>query len=330
MIILYGLLILIGLIGLIFLKKIMELKKGKQMAEARLSAMKITRIASPGAVKSLSILPLVDYYASRPDLKTEPGVSYLVTADDTQILMDVGFNKKKEHPSPLLHNMKALGVSVSDLDMIFISHAHLDHLGGMQDQKEKTFSLSRGLVSIPDIPVYAPVKLSASRWNQGPKPQAITEPTVLKDGIVSIGVIPRFLFLMGDTPENALAVNVAGKGIVLVIGCGHQTIERIIERTRRLFSEPIYAVIGGLHYPVFGGRIMLGPINLQHLVGSDRPPWTGIQAADAESAIAAIQKVSPKIVALSPHDSSDWSLDRFKQAFGDAYVELKVGQEIVI
>jgi 7,8-dihydropterin-6-yl-methyl-4-(beta-D-ribofuranosyl)aminobenzene 5'-phosphate synthase len=330
MIILYIFLILVGLIGLIFLKKIIELKKGKKAADARLAAMRITRIPSPGAVKSLSILPLVDYYATRPDLKTEPGVSYLVTADDTRILVDVGFNKKKEHPSPLLHNMKALGVSVSDLDMIFISHAHLDHLGGMQDQKEKTFSLSRGPVSIPDIPVFAPVKLSASRWNQGPTPKTITDPTVLKDGIISIGIIPRFLFLMGYTPENALAVNVAGKGIVLIIGCGHQTIERIIERTRALFSEPIYAIIGGLHYPVFGGRIMLGPINLQRIVGSDKPPWTGIREADVNSAIAAIKKVSPKIVALSPHDSSDWSLDRFKQAFGDAYVDLKVGQEIVI
>lgn len=330
MIIFYVFLILVALIGLIFLKKIIELKKGRNAAEARLSAMKISRMPAPGAVKSLSILPLVDYYAIRPDLKTEPGVSYLVTADSTRILVDVGFNKKKEHPSPLLHNMNALGVSPSDLDMIFISHAHLDHLGGMQDQKEKTFSLSRGPVSLPDIPVYAPVKLSASRWNQGPKPQEITEPTVLKAGIVSIGVIPRFLFLMGDTPENALAVNVAGKGIVLVIGCGHQTIERIIERTRALFSEPIYAVIGGLHYPVFGGRIMLGPINLQRLVGSDKPPWTGIREADVDHAIAAIKKASPKIVALSPHDSSDWSLDRFKQAFGESYMELKVGQKIVI
>lgn len=330
MMFLYVFLILTGLIALIFFKKIIELKKGKQMAEAQRAAMKITRMPAPGAVTSLSILPLVDYYASRPDLKTEPGVSYLVTADDTRILVDVGFNKKKEHPSPLLHNMKALGVSLSDLNMIFISHAHLDHLGGMQDQKDKTFSLSRGPASIPDIPVYAPVKLSASRWNQGPKPQEITDPTVLKNGIVSIGVIPRFLFLMGYTPENALAVNVAGKGIALIIGCGHQTIERIIERTQALFSEPIYAVIGGLHYPVNGGRIMLGPINIQRIVGSDKPPWTGIRESDVESAIAAIKKVSPKIVALSPHDSSDWSIDRFKQAFGDTYVELKVGEKITI
>jgi 7,8-dihydropterin-6-yl-methyl-4-(beta-D-ribofuranosyl)aminobenzene 5'-phosphate synthase len=45
-------------------------------------------------------MPVVDYYADKPDLKTKPGVSYLIAADDTKILMDVGFIAPKEHPPP--------------------------------------------------------------------------------------------------------------------------------------------------------------------------------------------------------------------------------------
>ncbi|RJP94132.1 MAG: MBL fold metallo-hydrolase [Desulfobacteraceae bacterium] len=330
MIALYVFLGLLAFLSLIIIKKTVELKNGRQAAAADRAKMKIERLTSFGIVKNLSILPLIDYYAERPDLKTEPGVSYLLKADDTLILMDVGFNAKKEHPSPLLHNMQAMNVSPKDLDMIFISHAHLDHLGGMKNQKEKTFSLSQGPVALSGIPVYAPVPLSASSWNPGPKTHVITEPKVLKPGIASIGVIPRFLFLMGQTLENALAVNVEGKGIVLIIGCGHQTIERVIERTLALFDTPIYAIIGGLHFPVGGGRIMIGPVNIQRLVGSDNPPWKSIRETDVQSAIAAIKKVKPKIVALSPHDSSDWSLDQFRKAFGDAYVDIRVGKEIVI
>lgn len=56
----------------------------------------------------------------------------------------------------------------------------------------------------------------------------------------------------------------------------------------------------------------------------------GISESNVQNAIAAIKKVSPKIVALSPHDSSDWSLDQFRQAFGNAYVDIQVGKEIVI
>jgi 7,8-dihydropterin-6-yl-methyl-4-(beta-D-ribofuranosyl)aminobenzene 5'-phosphate synthase len=97
-----------------------------------------------------------------------------------------------------------------------------------------------------------------------------------------------------------------------------------------LFDEPIHGIIGGLHYPVNGGRILLGPINIQRIVGSDTPPWQGIRETDVENAIAAIQQVSPHMVALSPHDTSDWAIDRFRQAFGSAYVDVKVGQQIVI
>ncbi|MEZ4567871.1 MAG: hypothetical protein R2860_13250 [Desulfobacterales bacterium] len=70
----------------------------------------------------------------------------------------------------------------------------------------------------------------------------------------------------------------------------------------RPFDEPIYAIIGGLHYPVYGGRIMISPVNIQRIVGSDRPPWTGIRESDVDSAIAAIKSGFPKIVALSPHE----------------------------
>lgn len=31
-----------------------------------------------------------------------------------------------------------------------------------------------------------------------------------------------------------------------------------------------------------------------------------------------------------PHDSSDWSLSQFRQAFADAYADIRVGREIVI
>lgn len=325
--------IFIGLILLIaafIAAKTLQLKSGRERVNREIASARIHEMTPFGSVEKLSILPLVDFYAARPDLKTEAGVSYLISADETKILLDVGFNAKKETPSPLMHNMETLGVSPQDIDMIFISHAHLDHLGGMADQKQKTFSFSRSAVDVPEIPVYAPVALTPSALNPKPMPHVVNTPTVLKPGIASIGPIPRFLFLMGYTLEHALAVNVAGKGIALVIGCGHQTIERIIDRAQALFKEPIYAIIGGLHYPVNGGRIKLGPINIQRIVGSDRPPWRGIREADVKSAIAAINQVSPAIVSLSPHDSSDWTIEQFRQAFGDRYVDLQVGKEIRI
>jgi 7,8-dihydropterin-6-yl-methyl-4-(beta-D-ribofuranosyl)aminobenzene 5'-phosphate synthase len=49
-----------------------------------------------------------------------------------------------------------------------------------------------------------------------------------------------------------------------------------------------------------------------------------------EAAIKAIKKLNPSMVALSPHDSSDWSIDQFKRAFQNRYRDLKVGRELVM
>ena len=114
-------------------------------------------------MKHLSVLPLIDWYTVGDELVGEPGVSYLVRADDTTIMFDVGLNKGNEHPSPLLRNMKTLGIDFSDIDAIFISHAHCDHLGGM---------------SHPEMHTFAPSGVTAPPW--GPTPTGTTVATVLE------------------------------------------------------------------------------------------------------------------------------------------------------
>lgn len=316
--------------ALLFIKTLLKLKVTKRRVDRELGQTIVRKISDPGTVPSFSLLPLVDYLTDDPRFKTEAGVSYWISAGDTSLLMDLGANAKKEHPSPLMHNMALAGKKTDELDAIYISHTHLDHVGGMREQKNKQFSFSKGPIPLPQLTVYAPEPMTPSENNPGPHVQVLTEPTRIKAGIVSIGAIPRALYLMGYTLENALAFNVEGKGIVLVIGCGHQTIQRIIERVKALFDEPIYAIIGGLHLPAGGGRMKIGPIDIQPVVGTDRPPWNMINDQDTQDAIAAVQAVNPALVALSPHDSSDRSLDRFKAVFGEKFQTIKVGTPITI
>ncbi|MBN1474606.1 MAG: MBL fold metallo-hydrolase [Syntrophaceae bacterium] len=304
----------------------------RNRAEKERNARNYPRIENPGSVSSLTVLPLIDFKTSFPEAKTEPGVSYLVTAGNFKVLMDVGYNAKREHPSPLMSNMKLFGVNLAEINALFISHLHLDHLGGSKDQRKHTFSLSNGPVDFPPIPVYSPlpVKPSSMNFNPGSEIHVSLDPVELAPGVYGLGSIPRALYLMGYTEEQALAVNVVGKGLVLIIGCGHQTVERVIQRAEQLFDLPIYGIIGGLHFPVHGGRIMIGPVNIQAIVGSDRMPWNGINENDVYRAIRAIEDANAKIVSLSAHDSSDWAIDQFKKAFGPAYQDLLVGTPIEI
>ena len=300
--------------------------KGRQRAEEVWQTSQYPRLQDVGSVKNLSILPLIDWYTASDDLEGEPGVSYLIRADDTTILFDMGLNKNHEHPSPLLRNMEKLGVSFDEIDMIFISHNHLDHVGGMQNVREGLFSPSAGYTNLHQMPAYVPVSIT----NPSATPVLITEPTVLAPGIVSMGPIPRQLFFLGWTPEQSLAINVEGKGIVLIIGCGHPTIQRIIDRKEMLFQQRLYGVIGGLHYPVTASRSEKYGLPAQQHFGTGRWPWEPITRADVHEAISFIYRRDPRIVSLSPHDSCDWSLSAFRDAFGTRYQELMVGKEIVV
>ena len=299
---------------------------GRRRADRVWAAARYPKLKDMGTVKRLTILPLIDWYTAHEDLAGEPGVSYLVRADDTTVLFDVGLNEREEHPSPLLRNMAALGVEVADIDELVISHAHEDHVGGMSHMMRRTFALSGQPVDLRGIPAYVPVPLS----NPTARVTVVDGPCVIAPGVASMGPIPRQLFFFGWTPEQSLAVNVEGKGIVLIVGCGHSTLQRIVDRAEMLFDEPLYSVVGGLHYPVTGARTVKLGIPMQKVLGTGKLPWRPITRDEVRQAIAYLQRHNPQLVALSPHDSCDWSIEAFRQAFGGAHEDLLVGREIIV
>ncbi len=327
--IIIGFLGLIAFIALILINKTNEVNKARPIVDKKYRDTRIDKFGNIGTIQSLKITPLIDSESISDNFKTENGVSMYIQAGEKTILMDLGFNRKKEHPSPLLHNMKELNLSFDSLDSIFFSHAHLDHLGGMNEQQNLEFSISHEKVETPQIPVYSPITIKPSDFNTQLSQVHVSEaPHIIYPGIASIGSIPRHLFMMGYVEEQALAFNLENKGIVLLVGCGHQTVERIIERTKKLFDEPIYAIIGGLHFPLLKNSPFSVMGLIQYIVGSDRPPWKGLSMIDLDNAIQSIKNANVQYVGLSPHDSSEYSISLFKEAFGDKYIDVKVGKTI--
>ena len=329
-----ALIIIIVLIALpagLIITKTIQVNKGRSIANNEFVNTKVDKFSEPESVKKLTVLPLIDSESVNNNLETENGVSYLISANDKQILLDLGFNRAKKHPSPLLHNMEVLNKSFEDIDYIVFSHAHLDHLGGIKEQKTRTFSISKSKVDTPEIPVFAPVELHPSELNPQLDKITVSEnPVKIIPGVYTTGVIPRHLFLMGRTLEQALAIKLEDKGIVLILGCGHQTIQRVIERTKKLFDDRIYAVFGGLHFPLLKkDNISLLSV-IQYIVGSDRSPWNGLSEKDVYDAIEYLKSEDVQLIGLSPHDSSKWSIKEFRKAFGEKYVDIKVGKEIVL
>jgi 7,8-dihydropterin-6-yl-methyl-4-(beta-D-ribofuranosyl)aminobenzene 5'-phosphate synthase len=283
----------------------------------------VRKVEDLGSVSRLSIMPLVEFYPSDDRLVGESGVSYLITVDDRKILFDVGCNEHDEEPSPLVHNMKALGIAAADFDAVFISHCHLDHVGGRSCQAHKTFALSKQPVDLGGIPAYVPIPMT----HPSARIEFVAEPCKLGEGLASTGPMDRAIWLVGPVSEQSLLVNVRDKGPVMIVGCGHPSLPRLVERAQTVTGMPLYGIIGGLHFPVTGSRVGKGR---QNIIGNGKLPWQRITRTEAREAATAMARLDLKLVALSAHDSCDWTLDMFRETLGDRYRAVRVGEEIVV
>ena len=281
------------------------------------------RLDSIGEVDQLSIVPVVERLASSADLKGEPGVSYFLRAGTTRLLFDTGLNARGLTRPALVQNADALEVNLQDLDVVVISHLHADHVGGPRTQFGKTFAFSAEALEPRGIPAYVPTVMRHDRADV----VVTSAPTVIAPGVAVLSPLPANMFWLGPLAEQVLIVNVRGFGLVLVSGCGHPGIERMLAATERVLDVPIKGVVGGLHLPVhpFGT-----PLLIQGTVGNPNWPWRPLREEDVVAAIHELTGRAPQFVALSSHDSTPWTYDAFGRAFGGRYRTLRVGDELVV
>ena len=263
-----------------------------------------TSIPNLETTSHLEILPIYEADGTSENFVMGHGVSYLIRTDSATILMDLGYNPDETPTLPALQNMQTMGISLEDLDAIIISHPHPDHVGGVQAWQNKTISLGDYAGSLGDMPIYVPIPMtfSSGKIIYSPEPTLISKDIATTGTISYPEVFPVYLF-SSKGQEQGLVINVAGEGLVMITGCGHPTMERLVSRAETLFGQPVIGVVGGLHYEQ-ASQEKLQP-HIQFL-----------------------ESRQPKLVALSPHDSSPEVLKAFETAFPDAYQFVHVGETI--
>ncbi len=252
----------------------------------------------------LEIVPLYEEAGAKGDLVIGHGVSYLIRTDSATILLDTGNNPDQSTVAPFIQNMRTLGIDWAEIDRIVISHPHPDHVGGTKAWWDHTVSM--GNLALPDslgdrlIFVPAPVTFKGAVHATIP---ALPAPDAATTGVISYPEVFPLSIRQPKGSEQALVVNVAGEGLVVITGCGHPGLEKLVERAETLYGQRVAGVVGGLHY------------------GNST-------ARDLEPHIRFLQTRQPGLVALSPHDSDAPALAAFESAFGDRYHTLRVGETI--
>ena len=270
------------------------------------------------ALSSLSLTVLGEWEAE-PGFRNEAGVSYVLRSERGAILFDVGFGAAS---GVVADNARRLGLGLDDVDAVVISHLHLDHIGGMEAQKARSVAVPPELGPPSGKDLYLPDEASA----EGFTTHVLDVPRVLEQGIATTGPLGRSLFFFGPIEEQVLVARLEGSGLVVITGCGHPTIEVILEMVGRLSGEPVHTVCGGLHYPVKGSRMRLWGLPAQRLFGTGKPPWRPIDDDDLERAIAVMNRAGVRRLLISAHDSDDHAIGHMKRDLDADVQVLRAGR----
>lgn len=281
------------------------------------------RVTDLGSTQRLEIIPLVNWHAEAPGLATEAGVAYLVRTDHATVLYDLGYNARRQAHSPLKHNMEQLGISMDEIDAIFISHRHRDHVAGSAAERTGRLPVDGSLPSLQGKVIFTPENIIYP----GSTPRIVDAPKRLFQGVATTGPITRSLF-MGPVKEQALVVNVAGLGLVVIVGCGHQTVPALLDHLTHAFAEPLFGMVGDFHYPVPEGRLRIAGLDAQRLFASGDGPFRPITMTQAQAELKMLDQL--QLLAMGGHDTSDdvinWAADRFSGRFR----RVRVGEPMIV
>jgi len=198
-----------------------------------------------------------------------------------KLLFDTGSNGRT-----LLQNMKELEIDLKEVKYLFITHAHWDHIGGIDSVLELN----------SDITMFVPSSLSKKLicdLKTLTKKVVVCDekPKKLFDGVFTTGILGE------EMPEQSLILD---DGFTKVItGCGHHGIENIVKVAKEFLNKDIKIAVGGFHLLEKNDDDILKSIEALKNLG--------------------VQKVLPT------HCTGDRAIKLYKEHFKDNYIEGGIG-----
>ncbi len=208
----------------------------------------------------------------------EWGWSVLLEYDKKTILLDTGAGES------VIRNARRMGIDLSKVDTIVLSHSHYDHTGGLRETLRAIGKEDVEVIAHPDI--WAKKYNTVKNRNKfvgvpyqreeleslGARFTLVTDPYPITDSILTSGEIPmttsfenesKPAFSEGkssryiidetgrrkDLMKDDLAVMIKGtQGLVVVLGCAHRGVINTLYHARSITGvDKIHAVFGGAH-----------------------------------------------------------------------------------
>jgi 7,8-dihydropterin-6-yl-methyl-4-(beta-D-ribofuranosyl)aminobenzene 5'-phosphate synthase len=224
----------------------------------------------------ITITEIYNNILHREDLTASWGFSCVIRLPGRTVLFDTGGKG-----SVLLDNMEAAGIDPSSIDIVFLSHEHGDHIGGLEDFLELN----------NEVTVYSPASFGEAYRDVltrfGVEPVDVEGSVEICPGVWSTGE-------MGGLIREQSLVLSTDRGPVVVTGCAHPGIADIAERARELAEGAPLLVMGGFHMGRTGDEEVI-------------------------RIISSLEKLGVRYAAPS-HCTGEWAIEAFRKAFGERFI----------
>ena len=238
------------------------------------------------AQQKTSVTILYDNIPFVDSLETSWGFAAFIEHGAKKILFDTGGKEDL-----LIENMRKLGVDTTAIDHVVLSHEHWDHIGGLVRIIEK----NKG------VTVYVPANMKKNRiemieiFDATPKP--INQYLKFSDGITLV-------HHPDSNPAELSMIISTAKRPVILSGCAHIGIEKVVERAGDFTEEDIFLVMGGFHM--------------------HRSTQKQIDEVVLSLKDKGVQFVAPS------HCTGENAMEAFRKTFGENFIKAGLGKKIVI
>jgi len=219
---------------------------------------------------NVTLTTLCENTGGKPGFMAEWGLSILVQANGVNVLFDTGGN------FAAVRNADKLGVDLRAVDTIVLSHAHVDHTGGLREVLRRTgpkeiiahpaiwelkytkrpYEKRKAFIGIPFT--RAELELFGASFTLRKEPVHITDSIVTTGEIAQTtdfeAIEPIFHvkeaggFRHDLIPDDLALIVRTQQGLVIVLGCAHRGMINTIRHAQMITGEQkVHTVVGGTH-----------------------------------------------------------------------------------
>jgi 7,8-dihydropterin-6-yl-methyl-4-(beta-D-ribofuranosyl)aminobenzene 5'-phosphate synthase len=232
----------------------------------------------------LQMTIVYDNKALSEKFRADWGFSCFIRGLERSILFDTGTEGKI-----LLSNMDKLGIRPESVNLVLLSHEHKDHTGGLKALLAKNSSIE---VWIPD---YFSSHFKNMVKGEGASVKEVSGFQKICSRAYTTGIVEGWI------REQSLILETE-KGLVVVTGCAHPRIVKIIATVKELINKNIHLVFGGFHLAAFEEN------EIKDIIEQFRD--------------SGVEKAGPC------HCTGDEALRLFAEEYKEDFIEIGVGKEI--